>query len=216
MVSQNALEGVAYTTPERVQRQLREAIQTRMEVMSEGMEPLARLSILDLVWVCAGRMAPKSFDPLRGRGIRAFYPFLQPSMVSGSAALPWDVKCANGEKKALLKQLLVRDIPPEWVYRPKIGFTRPPQATFAQASVQEFLHEVVLSPDNVLLDYCQPETVRHLVERSRQHAVGGGAYSFLCVLMFTAAWLRQISSEAVRAPATAPASRLQSVPDTVS
>src|SRR5207302_1766532 len=83
--------------------------------------------------------------------------------------------------------------------------------------VQEFLHEVVLSPRNVLLDYCKPEMVRQLVERSRQHALGDGVYSFLCVLMFTAGWLHQLPSDVVRAPAPAPApeSRLQGVPGTV-
>ena len=205
MVSQNALEGVAYTTPERVQRQLREAIQTRMEVMSEGMEPLARLSILDLVWVCAGRMAPKSFDPLRGRGIRAFYPFLQPSMVSGSAALPWDVKCANGEKKALLKQLLVRDIPPEWVYRPKSGFTRPAHAVFALDGVQDYLNDVVLSPRNPLLDYCHAATVRRLVARARTRPLGAGAYNFLWALTFASGWLQQSPRAAAPSPAPVPA-----------
>ena len=61
----------------------------------------------------------------------------------------------------------------------------------------------MLSPRNVLLDYCKPEMVRQLVERSRQHALGDGVYSFLCTLMFTSAWLRQVPSGAARAPAAA-------------
>ena len=83
-----------------------------------------------------------------------------------------------------------------------------------QAAVQEFLHDVVLSPHNVLLDYCEPETVRQLVERSRHHVLGDGVYSFLWVLMFTSGWLRQLPSGGERSLAAAPASRLQGVPGT--
>ena len=216
-VAQNALERIAYTIPDDVEVALEQAVETSVEVLSTGAEVPTRHSLLELMWVTPGQPVQKAFDPLRARGIRPFYPFLQPAMVSFSSVLSWEVKYAYGQDKALLKRLLARDLPPEWVYRPKVGFTRPPRATFAQASVQEFLHEVVLSPRNVLLDYCKPEMVRQLVERSRQHALGDGVYSFLCVLMFTAGWLHQLPSNVVRAPAPAPApeSRLQGVPGTV-
>ncbi len=184
-------------------------------MLSTGAEPRTRLSLLKLMWVSPGRSVQKAFDPLRARGIRPFHPFLQPTIVSFSSSLSWEVKYADGEDKVLLKRLLARDIPPEWVYRSKIGFTRPPHATFAQAAVQEFLHEVVLSPHNVLLDYCKLEMVRQLVERSHQRSLGDGVYNFLCTLMITSAWLRQLPTGAERARAAAPASRLQGVPDTV-
>ena len=67
-----------------------------------------------------------------------------------------------------------------------------------------------LSPHNVLLDYCRPETVRRLVERSRQHAFRDGAYSFLGVLMFTSGWLRQLPSGAERSLAAERLTGLQS------
>jgi len=214
-VAQNALERIAYTIPDDVEVALEQAVETGVEVLSVGAEVPTRHSLLELMWVTPGQPVQKAFDPLRARGIRPFYPFLQPAIVSFSSVLSREEKYAHGQDKALLKRLLARDLPPEWVYRPKVGFTRPPRATFAQASVQEFLHEVVLSPRNVLLDYCKPEMVRQLVERSRQHALGDGVYSFLCVLMFTAGWLHQLPSDVVRAPAPAPESRLQGVPGTV-
>lgn len=189
-VAQNAFEDIAYATPQNVQAELERAVQS-IEAMSSGTEARDQLSWLDLVWVCAGRMAPKSFDPLRARGIRPLYPFLQPAVVSVSSSLSWDEKCTAGESKALLKRLLARDIPPELVYRRKIGFTRPAHATFALPAVQQFLHEVVLSRHNVLLDYCRPDVVRQLVERSPHRVLGASAYSFLWVLMFSSGWLRQ-------------------------
>jgi asparagine synthase (glutamine-hydrolysing) len=212
-VAQNAFDRVAYVTPPTVQADVERAVATTIETVSAGTEPRDRLSWLDLVWVCAGRMAPKSFDPLRAQGIRPLYPYLQPSVVSVSSALSWDVKCTAGESKALLKRLLVRDLPPDLVYRRKIGFSRPAHATFALASVQECLRDVVLSRNNVLLDYCRPRAVRALVERSPRHCLGTGAYSFLWTLLFSSAWLRQIAIAPARpslrgpAVASAPAPR---------
>ena len=214
-VAQDAPERIAYTIPDDVHTALEQAIETGAEALCVGAEARTQLSLLKVMWVTSGRSAAKVFDPLRARGICPFYPFLQPAIVSYSSSLSWDVKYADGEDKVLLKRLLARDIPPEWVYRSKIGFTRPPHATFAQASVQEFLHEVVLSPHNVLLDYCRPEMVRQLVERSRRHSLGDGVYNFLCTLMVTSAWLRQIPSGVEQPLAAASASRRQSVPDTV-
>lgn len=198
LVARNALQHVAYTTPDEVQAELEQVVRTSIEAMSAGTEARDQLSWLDLVWVCAGKMAPKSFDPLRARGIRPLYPFLQPSMVAVSSSLTWDEKCTAGEAKALLKRLLARDIPSEFVYRRKIGFTRPAHAMFAQAAVQEYLRDVVLSRDNVVLDYCRPDIVRYLVERSPHGSLGVGAYSFLWMLMFVSGWLRQIASSAER------------------
>lgn len=197
-VAQNAFEHIAYVTPPAVQAELEQAVRASIEVLSAGTEARDRLSWLDLVWVCAGRMAPKSFDPLRAQGIRPLYPYLQASAVSVSASLSWDVKCTAGESKALLKRLLARDTPPELVYRRKIGFTRPAHDAFALASVQECLREVVLSPGNVMLDYCRPAAVRALVERSPHRCLGTGAYSFLWTLMFCSAWLRQVTSAPAR------------------
>src|SRR5207237_10132743 len=145
VVPQSGLDRRACTTARDVHAQLRQAVQTDCEVMGTGTDPRDHLSFLDLVWVCAGRMAPKSFDPLRSRGIRPLYPFLQPAMVAGSAALSWEAKCTAGEKKALLKRLLARAIPPDWVYRPKPGFTRPAPAVFAEPPVEDYRHHGVSS-----------------------------------------------------------------------
>jgi asparagine synthase (glutamine-hydrolysing) len=198
LVAQNALDRVAYTMPDDVRLDLERVVRASIEVMSDGTEARDQLSWLDLLWVCAGQMAPKSFDVLRAQGIRPLYPFLQPSMVAVSSALTWEEKCTGGEAKALLKRLLVRDVPAEYVYRRKIGFTRPAHATFALPAVQEFLHDVVLSRQNVLLDYCRTDVVRNLIRRSPRRCLGVGAYSFLWMLMFATGWLCQTPAGASR------------------
>jgi len=193
VIAQNALEGIAYDAPPQGQASLAQAVSEHLDPITSGATIEDRLSLLDLVWVCAGRMAPKSFDPLRTRGIRPIYPFLEPSMVSVSSALPWETKCAGGQAKGILRRMLARDVPAEWVYRRKTGFTRAAsaRAIFASTSMQEFLHDVVLSPRNPLAPFCRIDVVRHLVDRVRNRSVGVGAYIFLWTFAFTSAWLHQ-------------------------
>ncbi|MGE5837765.1 MAG: asparagine synthase-related protein [Acidobacteriota bacterium] len=191
-VAQNALAGIAYDAPPQAEAKLARAVSEHWDAITSGVTAEDRLSLLDIVWVCAGRMAPKSFDPLRTRGIRPIYPFLEPSMVSLSSSLSWETKCAGGEEKAVLKRMLAREVPAEWVYRRKSGFTRSAaaRAMFASAPVQEFLRDVVVSPNNPLSDFCRIDVVRRLVDRARHHSLSVGAHEFLWAFAFASAWLR--------------------------
>ena len=192
VVAENALEGIAYTIPGNVRSDIDQGIRANFEILSDGVEPEERISLLDLVWVCAGRMAPKSFDPLRTLGIQPKYPFLEFPMVHLSSSISWEEKCAAGEPKALLKRLLSQDVPKEWVYRTKSGFTPPHQEILASPVMQQFLRDVVLSKQNPLLDFCHIDKVEQIIERSRQRGkLGPGACDFLWTLTFTSAWLNQ-------------------------
>jgi asparagine synthetase B (glutamine-hydrolysing) len=193
VVAQNPLEGIAYATPNSVRADLDEAITTNLQVLGQEAAPPEQLSLLDLVWICAGVMAAKSFDPLRARGMQPFYPFLEFQMVSLSSSLSWKEKCKSGEAKAPLKKLLARSIPEEWVYRPKSGFTPPYRQMFASAAVQEFLHDVVLSARNPLIGFCRIENVRKMVDRARRNqSLSIGTCDFLWALAFTSGWLQQL------------------------
>jgi len=198
VVAQNALEGIAYSTPDYIRADLEQAIRTKLEVLSAGAEPKERLSLLDLVWVCAGVMAAKSFDPLRIRGIQPFYPYLEFPMVSLSTSLSWDEKCEAGEAKAPLKKLLARSVPEEWVYRPKSGFTPPYKEIFGSKPFQDFLHDVVLSPRNPLIAFCRIENVTTMIERARHHqSLSIGACDFLWALTFSSGWLDQLPKQGI-------------------
>jgi len=192
VLAQNALQGIAYDAAPPLRDRLADTVRQHLDAMAGGATAEDRLTLFDLVWVCAGRMAPKSFDPLRARGIRAIYPFLEPSMVAVSASLSWETKCAGGQAKAILKRMLARDVPAAWVYRRKQGFTRSAsaRAIFASRPVQDFLHDVVLASNNPLREFCRIDVVRRLVDRARRHSLSVGAHSFLWTFAFAAAWLR--------------------------
>ena len=196
VLAQNALEGIAYDAPREARGKL-SLIGTRyLDDFGRNLTPRDRLTLFDLLWVCAGRMAPKTFDPLRARGIRPIYPFLEPPLVTLSSQLSWDVKCPSGVPKGLLKRILARDVPAEWVYRRKMGFTRGSlaRAVFQSAPMQEFLHDVILSPHNPMGEFCRLDVVRQMVEHARQNALSVGAYTFLWTVAFATSWLRAESN----------------------
>jgi len=193
VVAENALAGIAYTIPDDIRWGLHAAIRDNFEAMIASVEPRERLSFLDLVWVCAGRMAPKSFDPLRKYGIESMYPFLQTSMIRTSSSIRWADKCPGGETKGLLKALLGHTVPRNWVYRRKSGFAPPHRELLGSNVLQEFLREVVLSRENPLLDFCHVDTVKQIIERARKYKkLSPGACDFLWTLTFASGWLAQL------------------------
>ena len=186
VLAQNSLDGIAFDLPPGARADVPEPQETQLT----GEE---QLSLLDLAWVCAGRMAPKTFDPLRGRGVRPIYPYLEPDLIRVSNSVAWSVKCANGEEKSLLKTLLARELPKALVYRKKSGFTPPYRTTLAAPPVQAFLHDVVLTRNNPMLELCDVGTVRDLVTRAGRGAdLSAGAVDFLWTLTFTSGWLHQL------------------------
>lgn len=194
VVAQHALEGIALRSMPELHRAVTDAARSSIETLAGTAEPAELVSMVDLAWVCVGRMAPKSFDPLRQAGVVPRYPYLEPQMLAVSASLPWRAKCAGGEPKAPLKALLARDVPPAWVYRSKHGFTPPEQEILSSATVQERLHATVLAPGSPFAALCRADRLRSMVALVGRGPTGSGVYDLLWVLLFTSAWLEQVPS----------------------
>ena len=193
VVAENALAGIAYVIPAEIRAELHEAVTSSFDILTRGVDPKERLSHLDLGWVCAGRMAPKSFEPLRRYGIQTVYPFLQLPMLRVGSSIPWSLKCPAGDSKGILKKLLARHVPREWVYRRKSGFAPPHRELLGSKSLQEFVREIVLSRTNPLMDFFQREKVTQITERARKHeGLCPGAYEFLWTLSFASGWFSQL------------------------
>lgn len=186
VLAHHSLDGIAFDLPDGVRTDVPEPQEAQLS-------PEERLSLLDLAWVCAGRMAPKTFDPLRGRSVQPIYPYLEPDLIRVSSSVAWSVKSAKGEEKSLLKTLLARELPAALVYRKKSGFTPPYRTTLGTPPMQAFFHDVVLRRDNAVLEWCDVGTVRDLVARAGNGAdLSAGAVDFLWTLAFLSGWLRQL------------------------
>jgi asparagine synthase (glutamine-hydrolysing) len=192
IIAYNSLDGIVYRIPDTVRESLQQTIKARIQILGAGLSPDKQASLLDLVYVCAGRYAASCFDPLRRLGIRPIFPFLEPPMIDLSLSLQRE-KSFGGEDKALLKNLLACRVPKELVYRPKSYFFPPLQEILTYTPMQELLRNVTLSKKNPLIDFCRIHTVKQMVERARdRQALGKQACKFLWVLMFTSTWLSQL------------------------
>jgi len=194
VITQHSLDGIAMHSTPALRRDLADVVRAGIDPLAAGLPPAERLSLVDLVLVCAGRMAPKSFDPLRQAGIVPRYPYLEPPMLAVSASLAWAEKCAGGERKAPLKTLLARDVPRAWVYRTKHGFTPPEREILSTSVAQEGLQATVLAPGGPLAGLCDAKAVRTLTGLIRRVSLGSGVHDLLWVLLFTATWLDQVPS----------------------
>jgi asparagine synthetase B (glutamine-hydrolysing) len=106
-------------------------------------------------------------------------------------AIHWPA--AATESKAVLKRILARQLPREWIYRAKSGFTPPIARDLRAAGPQRALHEVVLAAGNPLRPYLKMRAVGRMVSRT----VGGrplphATYNFIWTLLATSLWLDQL------------------------
>lgn len=189
VIAQNDLDGIAYHMP----RHVRDSLAAQMHAMVHGLMPdasgEAEVSLTDVTFVCAGTMAPKSFDPLRRLGHRAIYPYLHPSIAYRGMRWPPQAKAAHGIGKAAIKALLESDFERTSIYRPKSGFTPPYAQLFASAPMQDLARGVALSRGNPLRDYCDAEWVTQALDAARHRQLGPSVYDFLWTFIFASAWL---------------------------
>ena len=206
VIAQNDLDGTAYHMPARVHDEMIELMRAPVRMLAPEAHGEVELSLLDITMVCAGTMAPKSFDPLRTHANPPIYPYLNPVLAFGGASWPIVVKASNGVPKAVLKSLLESDFRPEQIYRPKSGFTPPYPQLFASPPVQDFMRGVALDPRNTLLDFCDVTWVKHAIDRARVRQLGPSTYDFLWTLAFASGWLAANGRGGTPLPATLSAS----------
>jgi asparagine synthetase B (glutamine-hydrolysing) len=191
VVSQNPLDGLAYRIPSGVREEIDGAIVTYILSMADDADEATTLSMIDMIQVCAGIFAAKSFDPLRMRGADVRYPFLEPDVLSLGCEWPWSMRCPGGVPKGMLRNLLRGVIPDTVLERPKTGFTPPFARMLAGDVWQEFIRGLVLSPHNPVIERCDASLVRKMADHVRRHQrISVGAMNYLWTLIFTSAWWR--------------------------
>jgi asparagine synthase (glutamine-hydrolysing) len=100
--------------------------------------------------------------------LEARSPFLDHKVIEFAASLPESVKIRGTETKYLLKKVASRIVPPEVLYRKKIGFGVPLTHWF-RGALKGYLREVLLSEKSLKRGLVKPEAVKNFVE---QHTTG--------------------------------------------
>jgi asparagine synthase (glutamine-hydrolysing) len=91
-------------------------------------------------------------------------PFLDNKVMEYAARMPWELKYREGKSKWILRQILYKYIPKEWVDRPKQGFAVPINEWFKQ-DLKEYYHQY-LNEDRIRREgIFVPETVTRMLKQ---------------------------------------------------
>jgi asparagine synthase (glutamine-hydrolysing) len=120
--------------------------------------------------------------------LEARSPFLDHKVIEFAASLPESVKMKRFETKSLLKRVAAKLVPPEVVYRRKMGFGVPVGKWF-RGEMKSFVGEVLLSEKSLKRGIVKPEAVERYV---REHSAAERDHAFqIWTLLMLELWFRE-------------------------
>jgi len=190
VIAQNSLHGECFFAEQDVRDEVSDAVTLMVRQLTQSTSIADRATTLDVVFVCSGIFAAKDFDPLRLRGVDVLYPFLHPDVLAPTLGVPWGIRCAGGQPKALLKRALARHVPPELVFRKKSGFDPPQHQAFTEGEMNEFVRHRALRRESLLAEFLNWDRVQWLFSRAFEgRPLHRTAYNLLWTLSFAGSWL---------------------------
>jgi asparagine synthase (glutamine-hydrolysing) len=96
--------------------------------------------------------------------LEARSPFLDHNLIEFAAKLPENIKAKGLDTKTLLKKITAKLVPPEVVYRRKMGFGVP-VGYWLRNEMKDFLYEVLLSEKSLNRGIFKPAAIKSLIER---------------------------------------------------
>lgn len=145
-----------------------------------------RMMFLDLITYLPDDILVKVDRASMGVGLEIRAPFLDHRLIEWAWTLPPHFKRRGGRSKWLLRKLLYRYVPPEFVERPKMGFGIP-LGSWLRNPLRDWA-EALLDPARLRREgFLRPEPIR---KAWLDHVSGPRAhdYRLWCILMFQA-WL---------------------------
>jgi len=96
--------------------------------------------------------------------LEARSPFLDHKVIEFAASLPESLKMNRFRPKYLLKKVAARLVPPEVVYRRKMGFGVP-IAHWFRGEMKDFVRDVLLSPASLSRGVFRPKTIEMYIDQ---------------------------------------------------
>ena len=120
--------------------------------------------------------------------LEARSPFLDHKLIEFAASLPENLKMRRFETKSLLKRVAARLVPPDVVYRRKMGFGVPIGDWF-RGGMKGFVREVLLSEKSLKRGIVRPDAVRRYVD---EHTNAQQDHAFqIWTLLMLELWFRR-------------------------
>ena len=151
--------------------------------------PLSLIQYLDLKTYLVGDINTKVDRASMAHSLEVREPLMDHPLVEWLSSLPPDFKLRNGEGKVLLKKALAPYLPPEILYRPKMGFAVP-LAQWFRGALREPVRRAVLGPVLAETGWFNANYLHRLVE---DHQSGRRDYSTpLWTLLMFESFLRNV------------------------
>ena len=167
--------------------------------------PLSLVQYLDLKTYLVGDINTKVDRASMAHSLEVREPLMDHPLVEWLSSLPPEFKLRSGETKLLLKKAMEPYLPPEILYRPKMGFAVP-LAQWFRGPLREPVRKAVLGPVLAETGWFDGAFLRRLVE---DHQAGLRDYSTpLWTLLMFESFLRNVMGAGATAPAR-PASVLE-------
>lgn len=120
--------------------------------------------------------------------LEARSPFLDHKVIEFAASLPENLKMRRFETKSLLKKVAARLVPPEVIYRRKMGFGVPIGRWF-RGEMKSFVRDVLLSEKSLNRGITNRATVEKYV---KEHTEAGRDYTFqIWTLLMLELWFQR-------------------------
>jgi asparagine synthase (glutamine-hydrolysing) len=151
--------------------------------------PLSLVQYLDLKTYLVGDINTKVDRASMAHSLEVREPLMDHPLVEWMSSLPPDFKLRDGEGKVLLKKALEPYLPPEILYRPKMGFAVP-LARWFRGPLRQSVRDAVLGPVLAETGWFHAAYLRRLVE---DHQAGLHDYSTpLWTLLMFESFLRNV------------------------
>jgi asparagine synthase (glutamine-hydrolysing) len=124
--------------------------------------------------------------------LEARSPFLDHKLIEFAASLPENLKMRRFESKSLLKKVAARVVPPDVIYRRKMGFGVP-IANWFRGNMKKFVCDTLLSEKALGRGIVKPEMMKRLVTE-HINAEGDHAFQVWTLLMLELWFQRFIDS----------------------
>jgi asparagine synthase (glutamine-hydrolysing) len=151
--------------------------------------PLSLVQYLDFKTYLVGDINTKVDRASMAHSLEVREPLMDHPLVEWLSSLPPDFKLRNGQGKVLLKKALEPFLPPEILYRPKMGFAVP-LAQWFRGPLREPVRKAVLGPVLAETGWFDMNYLRRLVE---DHQAGRSDYGTpLWTLLMFESFLRNV------------------------
>jgi asparagine synthase (glutamine-hydrolysing) len=150
-------------------------------------DPLALIQYIDLHTYLIGDINTKVDRASMAHSLEVREPLMDHPLVEWLATLPTSLKIRSGESKFLLKKAMEPYLPPDIMYRPKMGFAVP-LARWFRGPLRQRVRDELLGGPMLETGWFNRDTIRQIVE---QHESGMRDHSTpIWVLLMFDAFLR--------------------------